>query len=31
MGKEVGAVVGAVLVMGVVMMIHNWLGVPPWG
>lgn len=31
MGKEVGAVVGAVVVMGVVMMIHNWLGVPPWG
>lgn len=30
MGKEIGAVVGAVLVMGVVMMIHNWLGVPPW-
>ena len=31
MGKEIGAVVGAVLVMGVVMMIHNWLGVQPWG
>ena len=30
-GKEIGAVVGAVLVMGVVMMIHNWLGVAPWG
>ncbi len=30
-GKEVGAIVGAVVVMGVVMMIHNWLGVPPWG
>jgi uncharacterized membrane protein len=30
-GKEIGAVVGAVLVMGVVMLIHNWLGVPPWG
>lgn len=31
LGKEIGALVGAVLVMGVVMMIHNWLGVPPWG
>lgn len=31
MGREIGAVAGAVLVMGVVMMIHNWLGVPPWG
>jgi hypothetical protein len=30
-GKEIGAVVGAVVVMGVVMLIHNWLGVPPWG
>lgn len=30
-GKEIGALVGAVVVMGVVMMIHNWLGVAPWG
>jgi len=30
-GKEVGAVVGAVGVMVVVMLIHNWLGVQPWG
>ncbi len=30
-GKEIGAVVGAVAVMGVVMLIHNWLGVQPWG
>ena len=30
-GKEIGAVVGAVVVTGVVMVIHNWLGVPPWG
>ncbi len=29
--KEVMALVGAVLVMGVVMGIHNWLGVQPWG
>jgi len=31
LAKEIAAVVGAVVVMGVVMMIHNWLGVPPWG
>ncbi|WP_128515069.1 NnrU family protein [Tabrizicola thermarum] len=31
MGKEIGAVVGAVVVMGAVMLIHNWLGVAPWG
>lgn len=31
LGKEIGAVVGAVVVMGVVMLIHNWLGVQPWG
>ncbi|MFN3578263.1 MAG: NnrU family protein [Tabrizicola sp.] len=31
MGREAGAAVGAVVVMGVVMLIHNWLGVPPWG
>jgi uncharacterized membrane protein len=31
LGKEIGAVVGAVVVMGLVMLIHNWLGVQPWG
>lgn len=31
MGKEIGAVVGALVVTGVVMLIHNWLGVQPWG
>jgi len=31
MGKEIGAVVGAVLVMGLVGMVHTWLGVRPWG
>jgi uncharacterized membrane protein len=31
MGKEIGAVVGAVVVMGLVGMIHTWLGVRPWG
>jgi uncharacterized membrane protein len=30
-GKEIGAVVGAVLVMGLVGMAHTWLGVRPWG
>ncbi|OYW60833.1 MAG: hypothetical protein B7Z31_03630, partial [Rhodobacterales bacterium 12-65-15] len=30
-GKEVGALVGAVGVMVVVMLTHNWLGVQPWG
>jgi uncharacterized membrane protein len=29
-GKEIGAVVGALVVTGVVMLIHNWLGVQPW-
>ncbi len=29
--KEVMAVVGAVVVMAVVMGIHNWFGVQPWG
>jgi uncharacterized membrane protein len=29
--REVMAIVGAVVVMGVVMGIHNWLGVQPWG
>ncbi|TAG20109.1 MAG: hypothetical protein EAZ40_10030 [Rhodobacterales bacterium] len=31
MGKEIGAVVGAVVVMGLVGMIHTWAGVRPWG
>jgi uncharacterized membrane protein len=31
MGKEVGAAIGAVVVMGLVMLLHNWLGVQPWG
>ncbi len=30
-GKEIGAVVGAALVAGVIMLVHNWLGVQPWG
>lgn len=30
-GKEIGAVVGAVLVMVGIMLVHNWLGVAPWG
>jgi hypothetical protein len=25
------AIVGTVVVVGVVMGIHNWLGVQPWG
>lgn len=29
--KEVSAVVITLVAVGVVMMIHNWLGVPPWG
>jgi uncharacterized membrane protein len=29
--KEVMAVVGALVVVAVVMAIHNWLGVRPWG
>ena len=29
--KEIMAVVGAVVVTGVVMGIHNWLGYQPWG
>jgi uncharacterized membrane protein len=29
--REVMAVVGTVAVVGVVMGIHNWLGVQPWG
>lgn len=31
MGKEIGAVVGAVVVLVGMMLVHNWLGVPPWG
>jgi uncharacterized membrane protein len=30
-GREIGAVVGALVVTGVVMLVHNWLGVQPWG
>ena len=30
-GKEIGAVVGAVVVMVGIMLVHNWLGVQPWG
>jgi uncharacterized membrane protein len=30
-GKEIGAIVGAAVVMGGVMLIHNWLGAQPWG
>ncbi|MEF3048163.1 NnrU family protein [Pseudotabrizicola sp. L79] len=29
--KEIMAVVGAVVVTVVIMLIHNWLGVQPWG
>jgi uncharacterized membrane protein len=29
--REVMAIVGTVVVVGVVMGIHNWLGVQPWG
>ena len=29
--KEAMAVVGTLVVVGVVMAIHNWLGVQPWG
>lgn len=31
MAKEAKAVIGALVVTGVVMAIHNWLGVQPWG
>ena len=31
MGKEIGALVGAVLVFGVIAMIHIWLGYNPFG
>jgi uncharacterized membrane protein len=30
-GKEIGAVLGAVLVMGAIGWVHNWLGVWPYG
>lgn len=30
-GKEIGAVVGALVVTGAIMLVHNWLGVQPWG
>jgi uncharacterized membrane protein len=30
-GKEVGAVVGAVVVLGAIGWVHNWLGVWPYG
>ena len=30
-GKEIGAVVGAVVVLVGIMLVHNWLGVQPWG
>ncbi|MCA0205978.1 MAG: NnrU family protein [Proteobacteria bacterium] len=31
MGKEIGAVVGAMLLVGVVGYIHIWFGLMPWG
>jgi uncharacterized membrane protein len=31
MGREIGAVVGALVVTGAIMAVHNWLGVAPWG
>jgi uncharacterized membrane protein len=31
LGKEIGAVVGAVVVLVGIMLVHNWLGVRPWG
>jgi uncharacterized membrane protein len=31
MGREIGAVVAAVVVLVAIMLVHNWLGVPPWG
>jgi uncharacterized membrane protein len=31
MGREIGAVVGAVLVTGAIGFVHNWLGVWPFG
>lgn len=29
--RELMAVIGAIVATGLVMMIHNWLGVQPWG
>ncbi|NJM81496.1 MAG: NnrU family protein [Tabrizicola sp.] len=29
--NEIKAVIGTIVVVGVVMVIHNWLGVQPWG
>lgn len=29
--NEIKAIVGTVVIVGVVMAIHNWLGVQPWG
>jgi uncharacterized membrane protein len=29
--KEIGAIVGTVVVTAVVMLIHHWLGATPWG
>ena len=31
LGREIGAAVGAVVVLVAIMLVHNWLGVPPWG
>jgi len=31
MGKEIGAIVGAVAVFGAIALIHNWLGYYPFG
>ena len=30
-GKEIGAVIGAIVVLVGIMLVHNWLGVQPWG
>jgi len=30
-GREIGAVVGALVATGAIMALHNWLGVAPWG
>ena len=31
MRREVAAAVGAVVVLVAIMLVHNWIGVPPWG
>ena len=31
LGREIGAMVGAVVALVAIMLVHNWLGVPPWG